>query len=65
MGSKPTAAAATTVQAEATFRELAKTEKPFVLPGVHDGLSARLAERARRRANLRPGRGRLDASCRA
>ena len=46
MASKPKAAAATTVQAGATFRNLAETEKPFVLPGVHDGLSARLAELA-------------------
>jgi 2-methylisocitrate lyase-like PEP mutase family enzyme len=29
-----------------TFRELAQTEKPFVLPGAHDGLSARLIEMA-------------------
>ena len=29
-----------------TFRELAKSEKPFVLPGAHDGLSARLIELA-------------------
>lgn len=29
-----------------TFRMLAETEKPFVLPGVYDGLSARLAELA-------------------
>ena len=29
-----------------SFRQLAETEKPFVLPGVHDGLSARLAEQA-------------------
>jgi 2,3-dimethylmalate lyase len=46
MASKPKAAAAPTVQAGATFRNLAETEKPFVLPGVHDGLSARLAELA-------------------
>ena len=46
MASKPKAAAATTAQAETTFRNLAETEKPFVLPGVHDGLSARLAELA-------------------
>ena len=46
MASKPEAAAVTTVQAGATFRNLAETEKPFVLPGVHDGLSARLAELA-------------------
>ena len=29
-----------------TFGELARTEKPFVLPGAHDGLSARLIEQA-------------------
>ena len=29
-----------------TFGELARREKPFVLPGAHDGLSARLIERA-------------------
>jgi 2-methylisocitrate lyase-like PEP mutase family enzyme len=29
-----------------TFRELAQAEKPFVLPGAHDGLSARLIEMA-------------------
>ena len=46
MTSKPKAAAATKAQAETTFRNLAETEKPFVLPGVHDGLSARLAELA-------------------
>lgn len=34
------------VQAGATFRNLAETESPFVLPGIHDGLSARLAELA-------------------
>jgi len=46
MASEPKAAAAPTVQAGATFRNLAETEKPFVLPGVYDGLSARLAELA-------------------
>lgn len=30
----------------ASFRRLAETEKPFVLPGAHDGLSARLVEQA-------------------
>ena len=29
-----------------TFGELARDEKPFVLPGAHDGLSARLIEQA-------------------
>ena len=29
-----------------TFGELARSEKPFVLPGAHDGLSARLIEQA-------------------
>lgn len=29
-----------------SFRQLAETEKPFVLPGAHDGLSARLVELA-------------------
>lgn len=46
MASKRKASTAATVQAGATFRKLAETEKPFVLPGVHDGLSARLAELA-------------------
>ena len=30
----------------ASFRQLAETETPFVLPGAHDGLSARLVELA-------------------
>ena len=46
MASKPKTAAASTVPTAAIFRKLAETEKPFVLPGVHDGLSARLAELA-------------------
>jgi 2,3-dimethylmalate lyase len=36
----------TLVPAAGVFRQLAETERPFVLPGVHDGLSARLAELA-------------------
>ena len=39
-------AEAPTTPTAATFRKLAETETPFVLPGVHDGLSARLAELA-------------------
>jgi 2-methylisocitrate lyase-like PEP mutase family enzyme len=44
MASKRKAAATSTVPPADIFRQLAETEKPFVLPGVHDGLSARLAE---------------------
>ncbi|MBM3531308.1 MAG: isocitrate lyase/PEP mutase family protein [Alphaproteobacteria bacterium] len=33
-------------EARAGFRALAESERPFVLPGAHDGLSARLIERA-------------------
>jgi 2-methylisocitrate lyase-like PEP mutase family enzyme len=46
MASNPKTVAASTVPTAAIFRKLAETEKPFVLPGVHDGLSARLAELA-------------------
>ena len=46
MASKWKAAATSTVPTAEIFRKLAETEKPFVLPGVHDGLSARLAELA-------------------
>ena len=45
MAAKPKSAAST-APGIATFRKLAETETPFVLPGVHDGLSARLAELA-------------------
>ena len=38
MASKPKTAAASTVPTAEIFRKLAETEKPFVLPGVHDGL---------------------------
>ena len=46
MAVKLKAAAASVTPTAASFRMLAETEKPFVLPGVHDGLSARLAELA-------------------
>ena len=45
MAAKPKSAASTALGI-ATFRKLAEAETPFVLPGVHDGLSARLAELA-------------------
>lgn len=35
-----------TAEGPASFRKLAQTERPFVLPGAHDGLSARLIELA-------------------
>jgi 2-methylisocitrate lyase-like PEP mutase family enzyme len=44
MASKRKAAATSIAATAEIFRKLAETEKPFVLPGVHDGLSARLAE---------------------
>jgi 2-methylisocitrate lyase-like PEP mutase family enzyme len=46
MASKRKAAATSIAATAEIFRKLAETEKPFVLPGVHDGLSARLAELA-------------------
>lgn len=35
-----------TVRAPLSFRQLAEQERPYVLPGAHDGLSARLIEMA-------------------
>ena len=46
MASKRKVAATSIAATAEIFRKLAETEKPFVLPGVHDGLSARLAELA-------------------
>jgi 2-methylisocitrate lyase-like PEP mutase family enzyme len=60
MASKAKTAAAAAVPT-ATFRQLAETEKPFVLPGVHDGLSARLAELAGFKGVFMGGFGSLGA----